>query len=53
VSGSSRDAVVAYEAQEHLILLEYPDIADNSILYIIHASKNPFENREDTSSNIN
>jgi hypothetical protein len=53
VSGSSRDAVVAYEVQEHLILPEYPDTADNGILHIIHASKNPFENREDTSSNIN
>jgi hypothetical protein len=53
VSGSSRDTVVTYEVQEHLILLEYPDTADNGILHIIHASKNPFENREDTSSNIN
>ena len=53
VSISSRDAVVAYEVQEHLILPEYPDTDKNGILHIIHASKNPLENVEDTVTVIN
>jgi hypothetical protein len=53
VSVSSRDAVIAYEVQEHLILPEYPDTDKNGILHIIHASKNPLENVEDTVTAVN
>jgi hypothetical protein len=53
VSISSRDAVIAYEIQEHLILPEYPDTDKNGILHIIHASKNPLENVEDTVTAVN
>jgi hypothetical protein len=53
VSGSSRDTMITYEVQEHLILPEYPDTANNGILHIIHASKNLFKNSEDTGSIVN
>jgi hypothetical protein len=53
VSVSSRDAVIAYELQEHLILPEYPDTDEKGILHIIHASKNPLEHVENTVSAVN
>ncbi|KAJ5110975.1 hypothetical protein N7532_001510 [Penicillium argentinense] len=53
VSGSSRDAVIAYEVQDHLMLPEYPDTDENGVLHIIHVSKNPLQNVESSSREIN
>ncbi|KAJ5900210.1 uncharacterized protein N7473_004280 [Penicillium subrubescens] len=53
VSGSSRDTVIANEIQEHLILPEYPDTDKDGVLHIIHASKNPLQNLEDTTAHVN
>jgi hypothetical protein len=45
--------VIAYEIQEHLILPEYPDTDKGGVLHIIHASKNPLQNIEDTTTHVN